>query len=162
MCNTNWDNSTNAEFRVLLCSHQNKENKNMTKEKFYKVTAMCGHVSRNKYIPISFAVKAESGKEAAAKARMFPRVKHNRKEAIINCVEITEKDYYELISLNDGDDYLKCTCIQEQRLIEGLEDRIIDLGRREKQKRDKEKALFKLRKFDQYKKSLLLETRYCY
>lgn len=134
----------------------------MTQEKFYKVTAMCGHVSRNRYIPIDFPVKAANGREAALKVRSFPRVKHDRKEAIINCVEIPEEDYYVLILINENDSYLKCKCIQEQRLIEGLEDRIVDLGRREKQKHDKEKTLFKLKKFNQYKHSMLNEVRFSY
>ena len=51
-------------------------------EKYYMVIAKCGHVGRKNYIPVKFAVVAESGKEAAKKVRQFPRVKHDHKDAI--------------------------------------------------------------------------------
>lgn len=34
-------------------------------EKYFMVIAKCGHVGRKNYIPVKFAVVAESGKEAA-------------------------------------------------------------------------------------------------
>lgn len=134
----------------------------MTQEKFYKVTAMCGHVSRNRYIPIDFPVKAESRKEASAKTRRFPRVKHHKKFAILNCVEITKEEYEKLQKINNEDQYLKCKSIQEQRKINGLEDRIISLEPREKLKHDNEIALYKLKKFNEYKNSMLKEMSYSY
>ena len=62
---------------------------------YFEVIAKCGHVGRNKYIPIKFAVEAESGKDAAAMVRRFPRVKHNHKDAILDCKEIFYEEYLE-------------------------------------------------------------------
>ena len=39
-------------------------------KKYFEVQAMCGHVGKGKYIPISFPVIAINGKEAAEKARL--------------------------------------------------------------------------------------------
>lgn len=44
-------------------------------KKYFEVQAMCGHVGKGKYIPISFPVIAINGKEAAEKVRSYPRVK---------------------------------------------------------------------------------------
>jgi len=74
---------------------------------FYKVTAMCGHVGKRHYVPINFAVIAPSGKEAARKTRSFPRVKHDRKDAIIQCSEVSEEEYRKIRAINDNDPYLK-------------------------------------------------------
>lgn len=54
----------------------------------YKVIAKCGHVGKGKYIQIAFAVKANDGKEAAKIVRKFPRVKHDKKDAIINVIKL--------------------------------------------------------------------------
>ncbi len=83
--------------------------------KFYKAVCMCGHVGRNNYIPIAFAVKATDGKEAAKIARDLPRVKHHKKYAVLSCDEINEEQYEELRRINDSDPYLSCKNIQEQR-----------------------------------------------
>lgn len=132
----------------------------MAQEKYYKVTAICGHVSRNKYILIDFPVKAENGKEAALKVRFFPRVKHHLKNAILDCVEITYDDYVELIKINSNDRYLSCKNIQEQRTIIGLEDRIFNFEKEEKKDRDTRNALFKIKKYNEYKKSMIREYSY--
>lgn len=76
------------------------------KIRFYKVVAMCGHVGRRHYVPIPFAVKAHSAKEAARVTRVFPRVKHDRKDAILSVVEITPFEYHDLRERNRGDEYL--------------------------------------------------------
>ena len=52
----------------------------MEQIKYYNVTAKCGHVGRENYIPISFAVKAQSAKEASKRVRNFPRVKHDHEQ----------------------------------------------------------------------------------
>ncbi len=82
---------------------------------YYCVTAKCGHVGKNFYILKDFAVVAESGKEAAAKARFFPRVKHHHKDAIRNVVKLNELEYMELKESNIKDPYLNCFNIQQQR-----------------------------------------------
>ena len=97
----------------------------MLEKRYYKVVAKCGHVGRNNYIPIAFAVSAIDGKEAAKLVRNFPRVKHNHKDAILSCIEIPYIDYLELKKINLNDDYLKCKNIQQQRKIKNFNDRII-------------------------------------
>ena len=134
----------------------------MTQEKFYKVTAMCGHVSKNKYIPIDFPVKAANGREAALKTRSFPRVKHSKKTAIINCFEITKEEFVRLYEANKNDDYLQCKNNRDQRLIENIEDRIVCIERHERKERDRECVMYKMRKFNQYEHSLMSEAVYCY
>lgn len=88
----------------------------MCKElKTYKVCAKCGHVGRGRYIESVFPIRAESPKEAAAKVREFPRVKHHHKDAIIYVREITEEQFNELVHINSKNPYMKCKNIQEQR-----------------------------------------------
>ena len=84
-------------------------------KKSFKAVCMCGHVGRNNYIPIAFAIKAVDGKEAAKIARGLPRVKHHKKYAVLSCEEISEEQYVELKRINDEDPYLSCKNIQEQR-----------------------------------------------
>lgn len=90
----------------------------------YEVKCKCGHVGRNKYIVISFPVLAENGKDAARKARNFPRVKHHNKEAIISVKKITEEEYEQLQNKNAKDGYLKCKNIQDQRKLD-ISNRVI-------------------------------------
>lgn len=94
--------------------------------KYYAVHCKCGHVGPHRYVEIVFGVRANNGREAAEKARRFARVKHHQKYAIINCYEISRKEYNKLIKTNNNDPYLKCKNVQEQRLIEGFESRIIN------------------------------------
>ena len=95
------------------------------RQKYYAVHCRCGHAGIHYYVEIVFAIIAENGKKAAAIARRFPRVKHNKKNAIIDCYEISREQYEEIIMRNHNDPYLKCKNRQEQRLIEGFESRII-------------------------------------
>lgn len=95
------------------------------KMKNFKVTTKCGHVGKNNYILIDFAIKAKSKKEAAAIAKRIPRVKHHKKDAIVDCVEITEEEFNEILMKNNEDLYLQCKNIQDQRKIEGFESRIL-------------------------------------
>ena len=94
------------------------------KSKFFRVTCKCGHVGRQFFIRIDFPVKADTGKEAAVIARNFPRVKHNHKDAILNCVEIDYEEYQILLKINNNDPYLKCKNPQEQAHILGFEKRL--------------------------------------
>ena len=57
---------------------------------YYKVDAKCGHVRRGHYIVKAFYIKADNGKEAAAKVRMLPRVKHDWKDAINEVKKISQ------------------------------------------------------------------------
>ncbi len=113
--------------------------------KYFKVVAKCGHIGRKHYIPVAFAIEADSGKEAAKIARFLPRVKHDHKDAILDCKEFSYEEYVELTEINNNDDYLKCHCKQQQNLID-LSGRIEDdnhynpnLYRHRPSKEDKEK-----------------------
>ena len=88
---------------------------NETPKRYFKVTAKCGHVGRSHYVPISFPVAASCGKEAAAIARWYPRVKHHHSDAIINCEEIDREQYYILLKTITLDPYLQCKCKRDQR-----------------------------------------------
>ena len=61
--------------------------------RYFNVTAKCGHVGRGYYIPITFAVKAESAAEAASVARDLPRVKHHHKDAILSVKEVNRYEF---------------------------------------------------------------------
>lgn len=113
----------------------------METKKYYEVIAKCGHVGRKNYIPVKFAVVAESGKEAAKKVRQFPRVKHNHKDAILNVRCITLEEFLEIKERNNNDSYLKCHSKQEQNLIVNLSERMVDDLHNVKQVFDKQARL---------------------
>lgn len=81
----------------------------------FEVKAKCGHVGRKYYALKTFAVIAESGKEAAHKVRNLPRVKHHHKDAIVEVQKIDENRYWEIININAIDPYFSCHNVQEQR-----------------------------------------------
>ena len=91
---------------------------------YFAVETKCGHVGKNKCIFIWFAVKAENGKDAAAKAREYKRVKHHHKDVIRQVKEISIEEYIQLRLENTNDPYLKCKNIQQQRALENLDNRI--------------------------------------
>ena len=133
--------------------------------KYYTVIAKCGHVGRKNYIPIKFAVVAESGKEAAKKVRQFPRVKHDHKDAILDVRCITLEEFLEIREINHNDPYLKCHSRQEQNLIVNLAERMVADLHNVKQSFDKkarkDRVAYKLRKFkilEEYSK----KEDYCY
>ena len=114
---------------------------------YFEVIAKCGHVGRNKYIPIKFAVEAESGKDAAAMVREFPRVKHNHKDAILSVTKIDYVRYLEINAVNDNNPYLKCKSKYEQRIIVGLDEQLEEDDHSKKVKYKKEKCIeYKIRK----------------
>lgn len=93
--------------------------------KYFQVEAKCGHVGKNMCILVPFACIARDGKEAAARVRFFPRVKHHHKDAIRNVREISFAEFVKLRSENDADPFLHCKNPQEQRKIPGFNARII-------------------------------------
>ena len=93
--------------------------------KYYSVTTKCGHVGRENYIPITYAVKANSAKEASNIARHYPRVKHNHKDAILSCFEIDENEYLSILETNNKDPYLKCKSKREQKQTCDLVNRLV-------------------------------------
>lgn len=92
--------------------------------RYFAVETKCGHVGKNKCIYIWFAVKAENGKEAAARAREYKRVKHHHKDAIREVREISFEEFLNLRRSNSNDSYLQCKNIQQQRELDNLEERI--------------------------------------
>lgn len=88
---------------------------------YYEVIAKCGHVGRNNYILNMFPVRAKSKKEAAKRARNFPRVKHDQKDAIKSVREISYEEYLELMEQYQLDAYNFAHSRQEQSLNCGYE-----------------------------------------
>ena len=133
----------------------------MNELKYYKVTAKCGHVGKSKYIPIEFPILALNGKEAAKICRNIPRVKHNHKDAILNCCEISYEEYLLLQFINSNDEYLKCNKKSEQSKIEDLDKRMKDDMHNTKIKHDKKEREARVkRKLLKYKE--MENTRWYY
>lgn len=88
--------------------------------KYFKVIAKCGHVGKGNYVPVAFAVKAESRSAASQKVMGYHRVKKQLNDAIISCEEIDKHSYKELMCVNANDPYLHCKCNRQQREIEGF------------------------------------------
>ena len=84
---------------------------------YYLVLAKTGHVSRKFYMPISFCVIAENGREAAKIARTIPRVKRNHKDAILSVTKVTKEEYDLQREINNNDPYLLCKSKHEQNAI---------------------------------------------
>lgn len=83
----------------------------------YEVRAKCGHVGKNNYVEKIFAIKAPSGKDAAAFARSIPRVKHHHNDAIRSVELIDDVRFNEILEMNANDPYFTCRNIQEQRVV---------------------------------------------
>lgn len=139
----------------------------METKNYYEVIAKCGHVGRNNYIPVKFAVVAESGKEAAKMVRDFPRVKHDHKDAILNVNKIDYERFQEIVEMNRNDPYLKCHSKKEQKLIVNVAERMVADLHNVKQAFDKQarkdRVAYKLRKFKILEESSKKEGyRYAY
>lgn len=105
--------------------------------RYFMVTAKCGHVGKDFYIPIDFPVRADSAKEAAAAARSLPRVKHHHKDAILSVTEVSYADYEDLRYVNSFDPYLHCRCIQDQRAeYDAVYNRIVEEARPERRAKE--------------------------
>ena len=83
--------------------------------RYYKVVAKCGHVGRHHYIAKDFYIMANDGKEAAYKVRYLPRVKHDRKDAILSVEVITKTEYLAGKALQAKDMYFSVHNSTEQR-----------------------------------------------
>ena len=82
---------------------------------YYAVCVKCGHVGKNYYVDKILAIEAESGKEAAAAARDYPRVKHHHKDAVRSVRKISGEEYASILESNRRDPYFSCRNIQQQR-----------------------------------------------
>lgn len=113
-----------AQESVLVPEREEQEQQNLQKH-YYAVTCKCGHVGRRRYIPITFVILTENGKEASAIARNYPRVKHHNKFAILSCRRIDETEAAILMSRNDEDPYLHCKSNRDQDLYPEIMERVI-------------------------------------
>lgn len=92
--------------------------------RFYAVEAKCGHVGKMNCVWVRFAVKADSGKEAASKVRNFSRVKRHHKDFIRSLKEVSYEEYRLLLLENRYDSYLHCKNVQQQNEIDLFYERI--------------------------------------
>ena len=140
---------------------------------YCKVLVKCGHVGIHNCINVWMPVEAENRKEAAAKARWMPRVKHHHKDAILDVVIISKEEYDELIEINKNDPYLNCHSKQEQNCIDDLYYRIKEDTYNSSKKGQKETIYFiyknklirnvkKYAKFNHYFDSYKEEFNYAY
>ena len=118
------------------------------KPHFWAVQARCGHVGNGCYIPVSFALIAESAGSAAEQARQLPRVKHDHKQAIISVKPLSFTEYRQLKHENFQDPYLQCSCVQDFRCIPDIENRIECAFRPDAQAHRPEAAADKKQFFD--------------
>ena len=140
---------------------------NFIENKYYKVLCKCGHVGKKKYVPILFAVYANSKKEAAKLARYIPRVKHGHKDAILSVDEILLDEYLEISEKNLNDPYLKCKSRYEQKIkCNNLSERMVDEKPKKNYHHTKQERYeiikYKLKKEYQIKKDILGDIYYEY
>jgi len=84
------------------------------KLKFFEVTAKCGHVGAGRYYAGKFYVRAENKREAGVKVRLMPRVKHDKKHAIISVDEIGYDEYMAGVAAYRAHPYFRCRSAFEQ------------------------------------------------
>ena len=133
------------------------------KLKYYRVTCKCGHVGIKRFIRIMFPVEAENGREAASIARQLPRVKHDHKDAILDCKEIDYEEYIILQKINRHDPYLCCKCVQEQNLTPEIMQRSEKEIGVQKHYEDDDRSsriIYKTKKTVDYIKSLLTDYEF--
>lgn len=103
--------------------------------KFFQVTAKCGHVKKNNYVPVNFAIYAKNASEAAQFAKRLPRVKKHLKDAIIACVEISEEEFQVLRDNNRRDPYLNAKRHRDIEHGESFLERIVHTERKRKEEK---------------------------
>ncbi|MBN3489918.1 leucine-rich repeat domain-containing protein [Acholeplasma equirhinis] len=100
------------------------EHKKVVRDKhginYYLVTVKCGHVGRDKYMPITFPVMAHDRKQASDIARVFPRVKKDHPDVVISAELVTEEQYYKQVEENNKDPYLHIKRKMDQKKIMDL------------------------------------------
>ena len=126
-------------------------------EKYFSVKTKCGHVGKYHCVWINFAIYAETAKEAARKVREIGRVKRHHKD-FINSIEKLDFDtFMKLKAQNNADPYLHCKSVQEQRTIEGFEERIeldeYNIARFSKKTTKKESLEFRIKRANAKEKS---------
>lgn len=91
---------------------------------YYEVETKCGHVGRMNCVWIKYAIVAENAKEASRKALDKGRVKREHPDAIREVRKIDREEFIALRQDNKNDPYLRCTNIQQQRMIVDFDDRV--------------------------------------
>ena len=131
-------------------------------KKCFEVIVKCGHVGKNNYILNAMPVRARNKKEAAERARNFPRVKHDHKDAIKSVREIIYEEYQDLLKIYRNDNFNFVHCKQDQRFFcgEDFYNRIIrEEGVDEvKEKTKREKVNYKLAYYKMVNKELNKEV----
>lgn len=84
---------------------------------WFAVLAKCGHVGRHYYIVKEFLIPARNKREAALKARCIPRVKHDRKDAILKVSQIDSEEASRRLKLRHDDPYFCCRNRLDQRIL---------------------------------------------
>jgi hypothetical protein len=84
---------------------------------FFEVKAKCGHVGRGCYYEGVFYIRAENAKEAAAKGRLMPRVKHDHKDAILSVTGLTYAEFKARQAEKSNVPYYQCRNRQDQQGI---------------------------------------------
>ena len=92
----------------------------MIEYKYYIVKAKCGHVGRDKYMPIKFPIMAKNKKQAADIVRHKPRVKKDHKDAILDVNEVDKKTFDNQVFCNNYDPYLNVKSKYEQNKVMSL------------------------------------------
>ena len=59
--------------------------------RYFAVICKRGHCGRKQYVPIEFAIEAQTAIEAMDKAKSMPGVKHS--QPVLSCREITPCEY---------------------------------------------------------------------
>ena len=125
----------------------------MEDKKYFIVTAKCGHVGKNRYIEKELTIVATSKKEAANKARHYPRVKHHWKDAIVDVVEVDINEYQRVRTENYKDPYFSVRSIQEQRMYcENIHEYVQEIEKEDRHKEDRVRRinyLMKKRKIEE-------------
>lgn len=117
--------------------------------KYFKVTAKCGHVGIHKYYKGDFYIRAETKEEASKITRNMPRVKHDKKDAILNVEEIDHETYIKGIKENSKHPYFNCKNKQEQnRFLQEIQENIVDEENTNLEKPKKTKRHSLRRKFN--------------
>ena len=95
-------------------------------DKHYIVVAKGGHVGRQYYMPMYLPIRASSKKQASDKARIFPRVKKDQKDVILDVYPVSEKAFYQQVEDNDKDPYYQVHSKHEQNeYFELIKDRLV-------------------------------------
>jgi hypothetical protein len=122
-CDKPFGLSGSCEAKIISANLENSQDHSQIDsrgKKHFIVEVKCGHVGRDHYVPIKFPVIAENAKEAARKARTFPRVKKHHKDAILSVEKVESLIYFEQIKVNKDDPYLLFRSKHEQNILDSI------------------------------------------